>query len=145
MPSYEASASIAAEREAVWSVLVDVLNWPGWTPTVQKVEALDAPELKVGHRFRVHQPKLRPSVWTVTAVDAPARFTWESRVPGLVMTADHSVKATADGVSKLVLRFTLGGLLGPIVGPMNRKMVVSYMAQEAESLRKRLEAGRRAP
>jgi hypothetical protein len=61
------------------------------------------------------------------------------------MTADHSVKATADGVSKLVLRFTLGGLLGPIVGPMNRKMVVSYMAQEAESLRKRLEAGRRAP
>jgi uncharacterized protein YndB with AHSA1/START domain len=140
MPSYEASASIAAQREAVWSVLTDVMAWPGWTPTVLKVDALDSPELNVGHRFRVHQPKLRPSVWTVTAVDAPARFTWESRMPGLVMTADHSVEALADGASKLTLRFSMGGLLGAIVGPMNRKMVESYMAQEAESLRKRLEA-----
>ena len=141
MLSYEASASIAAARQAVWSVLADVLNWPGWTPTVLKVEALDSPELKVGHRFRVHQPKLRPSVWTVIAVDAPTRFTWESRMPGLVMTADHSVEATAERASKLTLRFALGGLLGAIVGPMNRRMVQSYMAQEAESLRKRLEAG----
>ena len=142
MPSYEVSASIAAQREAVWSVLADVSSWAGWTPTVLKVEALDAPGLEVGHRFRVHQPKLRPSVWTVTAVEAPARFTWESKVPGLLMTADHVVEAAADGASKLTLRFTLGGLLGAIVGPMNRKMVVSYMTQEAESLRRRLEAGR---
>src|SRR5512145_195506 len=123
MPSYEASASIAAQREAVWSVLSNVLAWPGWTPTVLKVDALDAPELEVGHRFRVHQPKLRPAIWTVTAVDAPARFTWESRMPGLVMTADHSVEVIDDRASKLTLRFTCGGLLGAIVGPMNRRMV----------------------
>jgi len=59
MPSYEVSASIAAQREAVWSVLADVSSWAGWTPTVLKVEALDAPGLEVGHRFRVHQPELR--------------------------------------------------------------------------------------
>jgi uncharacterized protein YndB with AHSA1/START domain len=140
MLSYEASASIAAPREAVWRVLSNVSAWPGWTPTVLTVEALDAPELEVGHRFRVHQPKLRPAIWTVTAVDPPARFTWESRMLGLVMTADHSVDVIADRASKLTLRFTFGGLLGAIVGPMNRRMVESYMAQEAESLRKRLEA-----
>ena len=140
MPSYEASTSIAAQREAVWSVLANVPDWPDWTPTVLRVDALDSPELEVGHRFRVHQPKLRPAIWTVTAVDAPARFTWESRVPGLVMSADHSVEAMAERASKLTLRFTLGGLLGGIVGPMNRRTVESYMAQEAEALRKRLEA-----
>jgi hypothetical protein len=140
MPTYETSASIAAQPKAVWSVLADVANWHRWTPTVLKVEALSSAELRVGNRFKIYQPRLRPAIWTVTAVEAPTRFAWESRVPGVVMIADHTLDAISDRTSRLTLRFAFRGLLGAIVGPMSRKLVESYMAQEAASLRNYLAA-----
>jgi hypothetical protein len=117
----------------------DVLRWNEWTPTITKIEALDAPALERGRRFLVHQPRLRPTIWTVTSLDAPASFTWEARLPGVVMLADHVVARQASGQTGVTLSFSFRGLLGPLVGRLNRKLVESYLATEAASLRRDVE------
>lgn len=141
MPTYETSTTIHADPEKIWPVLADVVNWPRWTPTVTKVEVIDSARMGMGARFEVHQPKLRPAVWTVTRVEPPTRFLWESRLPGLLMVADHVIESAPDGTSRLTLRFGFEGLLGRIAGPLNRKRVEGYIAREAASLRSLFENG----
>jgi len=60
VPTYESSMVIAAPVEAVWPVLTDVVQWPQWLPTVERIQALDQKTMRVGSRFVIHQPKLRP-------------------------------------------------------------------------------------
>jgi hypothetical protein len=141
MPTYETSTTIPAVPETVWPVLADVVSWPRWTPTVTKVEPLDSPRIGMGARFEVHQPELRPAVWTVTRIEAPTRFLWESRMPGLAMVADHVLDPLPEGDSRLTLSFGFRGLLGAIVGPLFRRRVESYISTEAASLRRLFEGG----
>jgi hypothetical protein len=140
MPSYRVSESIRAKPDAIWTVLANVTCWPDWTPTVSVVEGLDGQCLKMGARFRVLQPKLRPAVWTVTAIDASKRFTWTTRSPGLQLTADHVLAAEDAGTTRLELRFTIAGALSPIVGPLAKRVVIAYMSTEAAKLKARVQA-----
>ena len=64
-----ASLEIRAPAARAWEVLSDVQSWPAWLPTVERVEAPHAWLLAIGRRYRVAQPKLRPAVWKVTALE----------------------------------------------------------------------------
>ncbi len=139
MPSYEASVAISAPREAVWRVLSNVVAWPDWLPTVSSVQSLQARSLEVGGRYIVTQPKLRPTTWVVTELAPPQRFTWQARSPGLLMVADHSVEASSPSSSQVNLRFSFVGLLGLPVGWLFRSITERYLAQEASSLRRKVE------
>lgn len=141
MPTYEASISIAAPHEAVWRALSDVTSWPQWLPTVTSVQALDGAALKLGHRYLVHQPKLRPATWVVVELDQSGRFVWHARSPGVLMVAEHTVRETGHGTSAAVLRFSFSGLLGGLIGRLFRSITESYLATEAASLKRRAEAG----
>ena len=142
MQSYEASADIAADPSVVWRVLSDVATWPLWLPTVTKVVALDAAPLALGSRFVVHQPGLRPATWRVTELEAPSRFTWEARSPGLRMVARHSVVAREEGASAVLLQFSFEGPLGGILGRLFRSVTQRYLAQEAAALKSKAERPR---
>src|SRR5215468_6646930 len=109
MLRYEASASIRAPVESIWPVLSDVLHWNRWTPTILQVEALDADEIAPGRRFRVLQPRVRPTIWRVTSVEPPNRFTWEARTLGTRMTADHVLSRLALAETGLTLAFSFSG------------------------------------
>ena len=136
MLRYEASASIRAPIESIWPVLSDVLHWSSWTPTILQVEALDGDELALDRRFRVHQPRLRPTLWRVTSLEPPTRFTWEARAIGTRMTADHVLARTAAHETDLTLAFSFAGPLGGLVGRMTGRLVQSYLDTEAASLRR---------
>jgi len=139
MPQYSTSISINASQEAIWKVLSDVARWNEWTPTVTKIEVLDQPELKLNNRYKVYQPKLQPAVWTVTLLQPPSSFTWESRMPGMFMLAEHTLKPINASQTELTLKFAFQGWLGEIIGRMYRKISESYLATEAQSLKKRVE------
>ena len=139
MRTYESSIVIAAEAGAVWRVLSDVAHWPQWLPTVTNVTSLDATAMALGSRFVVHQPKLRPATWKVTQLEAPRRFIWEARSPGLLMVAEHAVAPQASASSVVVLRFSFGGLLVGIIGRAFRSITERYLAQEAAALKNRVE------
>ncbi len=139
MPKYSTSISINADQESVWKVLSDVAHWSEWTPTVIKVEVFDSPELKFNNHYKVFQPKLQPAVWTVTTLVPPSSFVWESSMPGMHMVAEHIVKAVNANQVNVTLTFAFNGFLGEIMGRLYRNMVESYIATEAQSLKKRVE------
>lgn len=139
MTKYSTSITINSNQTATWQVLSDVARWNEWTPTVTKVEVLDTPELQLNHRYKVHQPKLQPAIWSITVLEPPSRFTWESRMPGMLMVADHILKPVNTNQTELTLTFAFQGWLGEIIGRLYRKTVESYIATEAQSLKKKVE------
>src|SRR6185436_2759377 len=139
MPKYSTSISINADQESVWKVLSDVAHWSEWTPTITKVEVLDTPELKLNNHYKVFQPKLQPAVWTVTVLTPPSNFIWESRMPGMLMLAEHIVRAVSANQTQVTLSFAFQGFLGEIMGRLYRSIVESYISTEAQSLKKRVE------
>jgi uncharacterized membrane protein len=139
MLSYTASVSIAAPHESVWPVLAAVSSWPGWVPTVISIESLDSSSLSIGARYKIVQPKLRPATWIVTSVEPPRRFTWESRLPGILVVADHIIEEAFPGKCNVVLRVSYSGLLGAFVGRVLRSITERYLAQEAAALKLKVE------
>ena len=138
MAKFINSLTINASQEAVWKVLSNVAHWHEWTPTVTKVEVLNTPELKLGNRYKVIQPKLQPVVWTITELNS-ANFTWESKSPGMHMVAEHVVKSVNANQSEVTLTFAFNGWLGNLIGKMYGKMTEEYVRTEAQSLKKRVE------
>jgi uncharacterized membrane protein len=137
MPTYDASISIAGE--SVWRVLAAVIAWPEWLPTVSSVQPLDGNQLKVGFRYVVRQPKLRPATWTVTQLEPPRRVVWEARSPGLLMVAEHTIEERSPGRSHVTLRFSFTGLLGAPIGWLFRSVTERYLSQEVASLKLKVE------
>ena len=140
MTKFSTSITINSIQEATWKVLSDVAHWHEWTPTVTKVEVLNTPELKLGNRYKVFQPKLQPAVWTVTELNS-ANFTWESKSPGMHMVAEHTVKSVNANQSEVTLTFAFNGWLGNLIGKLYGKMTAEYVQTEAQSLKKKVEAG----
>jgi uncharacterized membrane protein len=140
MTSYGASISIAASGETVWRILAAVDSWPEWLPTVKSVQPLDGTPLKIGFRYAVLQPKLRPATWIVTELEQPLRFVWQARSPGLLMVAEHTVQEGSPGTSDVILRFSFAGLLGAPMGRLFRSVTQQYLAQELLSLKLKVEA-----
>jgi hypothetical protein len=131
---------VQATPAAIWSVLSDVESWPAWTPTMLHVDPLTPGGLRVGARYRVTQPKLRPAIYEVTECTPQKAFTWIQKAPAATMVADHRLTA-ADAIgTEVELSFATAGLLGGILGNMYRKLIVDYVATEARSLKARCEA-----
>ena len=138
MTKFSISLTINASQDSIWKILSDVTHWQEWTPTVTKVEVLDTPELKLGNRYKVTQPKLQPVVWTVTELNS-ANFTWESKSLGMHMVAEHVVKSISANQSEVTLTFAFNGWLGNLISKMYGKMTEEYIQTEARSLKKRAE------
>ena len=140
MSTIQSSAVLAAARQSVWTELSAVERWPLWLPTVTSVEPLDGHVLRLGARYRVVQPGLRPAIWTVTVVEPRRRFAWEIRSPGLRVLADHLIDETSPGHSAVTLRVSFSGWMGAIVGRLTRATTERYLAQETNALQQRFEA-----
>lgn len=141
MRSFQASIQVSAGNEGIWRVLAAVTQWPQWLPTVTEIQAIDGGGLRPGSRFRIAQPKLRPAVWTVTAVDAPRCFTWESRSRGLCVVAEHSIEEADSGYSRVVLRATFRGPLSALAALLGSALTRRYLAVEAAAIKRRVEGG----
>ena len=140
MTNFSTSLLINANQEAIWKVLSDVVCWHKWTPTVTKVEAINTPELKLGNRYKVFQPKLQPTEWTVTEL-SKSNFNWEAKSLGMHMAADHILQPVdAKQQTLLTLTFTFNGWLGRLIGNGYGKITKEYLQTEAQSLKDKVEA-----
>ncbi|ANZ41409.1 hypothetical protein BBK82_41065 [Lentzea guizhouensis] len=139
MPGFQHTSVIAATPEQVWAVVVDVERWPERIPTVDSVERLDAGPLVVGSRTRLKQPRLAPSVLTVTEMTDGVSFTWVSTSSGVTVTAGHVVEPHPDG-SRLTLSLTMSGLMAGIGWLLTKSMTRRYVETEAASIKKVAEA-----
>ena len=135
MPGLQHTVTVDAPPERVWAVVADVERWPERIPTVTAVERLDAGPLRVGSRTRLEQPRLPTAVWTVTELAEGSSYTWESRSPGVTVTAAHVVEPHPDG-SRLILSVTVSGPMSRIGWLMTRSLTRRYVETEAASLRR---------
>ena len=135
MPGMQHTVTVDAPPERVWAVVADVERWPERIPTVHAVERLDAGPLRVGSRTRLEQPRLPTAVWTVTELTEGSSYTWESRSPGVTVTAAHVVDPHPDG-SRLTLTVTVSGPMSRIGWLMTRSLTKRYVETEAASLRR---------
>jgi len=125
-----------AGPDIVWGILADVEHWREWTPTVTEIKSLSQDGLKVGARYRVVQPKLRPSVYEVTECVPNQRFTWMQKLPGGGLIGDHRV-SKSNGATEVELSFRSEGLIANVVAGLFSKLISGYVATEARSLKSR--------
>ena len=131
--TFSLTTEIEATPQQVWKVLIAVEQWPSWTATMESVNGLDGPDLAVGHRFKVKQPRFTRAIYVVTKLVPGERFVWESKVPGLRTRADHLITPSQTG-TELVLRFEYSGLLGGVMGLLLGRMTTQYLHIEATGL-----------
>lgn len=128
-----------ASPAVVWQILADVEHWPDWTPTVVEIRALGSTGLRIGARYRVVQPKLRPAIYEVTECIPNQRFIWAQNLPGGALVAGHCL-SPRDGATEVELSFVSKGLLANVVAGLFSKMIRQYVATEARSLKNRCDA-----
>jgi uncharacterized membrane protein len=141
----DSSVEIDAPADVVWDVFSDVERWPEWTDSVDRLVALDGPELAMGRRFEIQQPKLPLLVWTVSEVEPGRTWTWEQRTPGNRTSATHWVDPLEDDRTRVRQRIDQRGPLGVLVGLVLRRLTQRYLEMEGVGLKAQSEARRGAP
>jgi uncharacterized membrane protein len=139
----ESGAAIDAPADVVWTVFSDVERWPEWTASVTRLRALDGPELAVGKRYEIKQPRMPKLVWEVTDIEPGASWTWVQRSPGGLTVARHDVIATSARECEVKQRLDQRGPVGLVVGVLMRPMTKRYLELEAAGLKARSEQARR--
>ncbi|MGW0433097.1 SRPBCC family protein [Micromonospora sp. NPDC003197] len=137
----EKSVDIAAPADLVWTVWVDVEQWPQWAESVSRVRRLDEGPLTVGSRTRLEQPRLRPAIWQVTELDPGNRFVWTATSGGVTTVAGHRIVPVAPNRVRAELTIEHSGLLAPLVGWLTSSLTRRYLHLEAEGLKHRCESG----
>ncbi|KUI41538.1 polyketide cyclase [Mycobacterium sp. IS-1590] len=135
----ECGAEIDAPAAVVWDVFSDVERWPEWTASVTRLTALGSPELVVGNRFEIKQPRMPKLVWEVTEVTPGASWTWVQRSPGGLTVARHDVGAESQARTRIHQRLEQRGPVGSLVGLLMRPTTRRYLDLEAEGLKARCE------
>jgi len=137
---FQTEIDIDAAPDAVWRVLADVESWPKWTASMTSVELLQPGEIRVGSTAKVTQPKLKPSVYTVTACDPGASFVWEMQAAGIKVRAGHVVEDRGQGQARMILSIEQSGVLSGLIDMLLGKRTRQYVRMEAEGLKKAAES-----
>ena len=135
----DSGVEIEAPAELVWEVFSDVERWPEWTASVTRLVALDGPELAVGKRFEIKQPRMPKLVWEVTELTSGASWTWVQRSSGGLTVARHEVIPASDGRTQVRQQLDQRGPIGSVVGLLMRGMTRRYLELEGAGLKSRSE------
>ncbi|MEV6924954.1 SRPBCC family protein [Dactylosporangium sp. NPDC051485] len=131
--------TIAAPAAVAGDVMKAVQDWPSWTASVSKVDRPATGPLAAGETVVVTQPRLRPSTWTVTRVDAHG-FEWTSdSSPGIRNVGGHWAIDNGDGTCTAELTLSFAGPLARVVTLFYAGLIRRYIRMEAEGLRKAAE------
>ena len=140
MVRLESRADIRASVDQVWSLTEDVERWPRITPTITSVERLDEGPLRLGSTARIVQPRQRPAVWTVTAIEPGRYFEWQTKVFGITMTGTHGLEPISDGC-----RNTLGLELSGFASKLLARLLRGKLQQAIDTENKGFKQAAEAP
>jgi uncharacterized membrane protein len=140
MTVYTAEATTSAPESQVWQALVDVTDWPRWTPSYTSIKRLDEGPLAVGSRARVKQPRLAASIVEVTELEAGRGFTWASSAAGVRFVGRHRLVPEAGGGTRIELAAELSGWLAGTVKALLGRRIGRYVRLEAAGIKAAAEA-----
>jgi hypothetical protein len=139
MRHYEATAAIAASREAVWAVLSDGASWPSWDSGVDAVEGRIAAGETVRIRSKAAPGRTFPV--KVTQFDPPAHLRFSGGMPlGLFRgVRSYEVSDETDGQVTFRMREEYSGPLLPLIWRSMPDLEPSFQ-QFARGLKQRVES-----
>ena len=114
MKSYEASATIDAAPDEIWTVLTDARRYADWDSGVSKVEGTIAP----GETIKVHSEANpgRAFPVKVTGYEAGKSMTWTGGMPlGLFKGVRTFTLAPENGATRFTMREEYTGPMLPLI------------------------------
>jgi carbon monoxide dehydrogenase subunit G len=138
---YEETTLVDAPVELIWRLTTQVDDWPTFLPTVQRLKRLDAGELRVGSAARIKQPGQVSAVWTVTRLEPPREFAWETSRMGLRMTGRHLLERAGAG-TRMTLVLEVTGRAAGVVSTLFGGMMRSSLRRESAGFARRAAAVR---
>ncbi|GHF45401.1 uncharacterized protein YndB with AHSA1/START domain [Deinococcus metalli] len=134
---FEHTVTVRATPAELWTVWTDVAAWPTWdTPLV---EALLGGPFRAGTTGRLTDRSGRTSRFTITEVDGPRAYTFETALPLARLVVRRAITAERPGSLDMThhVHFTgaLAALWARLLGPAFRSQLPGVM----ESLRRRVE------
>ena len=132
-----AIATPAGSAAAAWQALTEVTAWPTWTTSVIAVVPLDEetnPHPRLGRRYEVRQPGMRPLVWKVTEIHEGKSFTWQTTMPGLTLVGRHWVDIHPDGTTAVANSIEHRGPLARVVRALTGRRTRRYLELEIAGL-----------
>jgi hypothetical protein len=141
MRYYEATSTIAASPDAVWSVLADGATWPSWDSGVDAVEGSIEPGQTIKIRSQAAPGRAFPV--TVTRFEPPAHLRFSGGMPlGLFRgVRTYEVSPGTDGQVTFRMREEYTGPLLPLIWRSMPDLGPSFQ-RFARGLKQRVEAGR---
>ena len=125
---------INSHPDDVWAVTIDLSKSASWSPTIDRIRALENFEVGIGSQYELKQPGQPKVVWTVTQLNPKSLFVWERSAVGMNMRAIHHVDAVSDGaLSTLILETS--GFLAFILAPMLERIIAHALKQENAGLK----------
>ena len=138
MRYYEATSTIAASPEAVWSVLSDGAGWPGWDSGVDAVEG----RIEMGETIKIRSQAApgRAFPVKVTRFEPPAQLEFSGGMPlGLFRgVRTYEVSPGSDGLVTFYMREEYTGPLLPLIWRSMPDLGPSFR-QFAAGLKKQVE------
>lgn len=114
MKSYEASATIDATPDQVWSVLVDGAQWSDWDSGVDKVDGTIADGAKLKVYMRAGGDRAFPL--TVTSFEPGRAMTWSGGMPlGLFRGVRRYTLTPAGSATEFRMREEYTGPMLPLI------------------------------
>jgi hypothetical protein len=133
---YELATDIAARIERVWSLLIDVEDWPNRSRAFRKVTLVTPGSLGPGSVAQVTQPGLPTARWAVSRWDVGTRFDWESQAPGVHTVGRHTLARIDDEHTRLTLAIEQTGGLSDLASLTFGRRTRAYVQLEADGLKK---------
>ncbi|WP_344616254.1 SRPBCC family protein [Dactylosporangium salmoneum] len=119
MWEYEHAVDSTAAPQRIWTVWVDVPNWPAWNAGVEKA-AIEGP-FAPGTRFTMTPPGEEPIAMVLADVVPHERFTDIMDAGDFVVTTVHRLEPLPSGGTRVVYRTEITGpaaaQIGPQLGP----------------------------
>ncbi len=128
------SVIINNEISKVYKILVDVEKWNLWTKSINKISFLENNKFEINGKVRVEQPKLPPTVWTITEIITNKSFTWQSRTLGVTLTAKHLLKSS-DNATFVEQEIIYEGFLAYLIYKLSFNLTSNYMTMEVDGLK----------
>lgn len=105
---------------------------------MESVQLLDDGPFQVGSRALIKQPGLPAAEWCVTALTPGEFFSWESRIRGIRLQAEHQL-TTKDGRTENLLAVEIFGIAAMLIWPLMRSSVIRAITHENQGLKRHCE------
>jgi hypothetical protein len=139
MKHYEASSTIAASPDAVWSILTDASGYSDWDSGVRRLEGKVAPGEKLKLTSEVNPKRAYPV--TITRFEPGRAMAWTGGIPLGLMKGVRTFSLTPqNGATRFTLREEFSGPMLPLIWRSMPDMQPSF-DKFAAGLKARAERG----